>query len=729
MALTAPRARALLLALFVLALVPRLAFLLELRGSEYFAYPAVDEAEYRDWALKVARGERLSEGVFYASPVYPYALGAFFRLAGPDLFDARVAQALLGAARAPIVAAAAHAAFGPGAAVGAGLFAAFYRTTLFYDGFLLKECLALLIQDVALLLVVLLLRGDAARAAAGRSRALLLASGVLVGLAALAREYLAPFIAGALALVVARAWRLVADAPSGRSAAQGALVAGALFAAGAALPLLVVAARNQIVAGEFVLLSAQGGQNFYLGNSRGNTTGLVTFPPNVRSTPMTLEQDFRALASHHAGRPLGSAETSAYWFHEAVREMASDPVHAATLLSRKALLALNAFEVPNVYSIRYFSRLSRVLEWDPVRFGLLLPLAALGIMVALRDPARRAAAAAPLVLLAIAYAALVAFYVSDRYRLPATTPLFLFAGVGIEAVARTARRAARREAGSMREIGAMLLLMAAAAAVSRLPVVPRGGRGEAMPPANLANELAKEGRYEQAIARYEEAFAIEPDTDFALFGIATVYATLGRHAEAVEVLKKYVARNPSSARAYYNLGIAYYECGHADSSAMALEAAVRLQPYYSEALFNLGAVRQATGDLARARAAYESAVRANPTLARAWNNLGATLIALGQPSEGREALERALADTTYSEPRMTLGGLCLAEGKFAEAARHFEWVLARERRREALFGLGKALAFQGNDAAARAPLELFLRVAPAGDPNRAEAARILATLR
>jgi tetratricopeptide (TPR) repeat protein len=274
-----------------------------------------------------------------------------------------------------------------------------------------------------------------------------------------------------------------------------------------------------------------------------------------------------------------------------------------------------------------------------------------------------------------------------------------------------------------------LLLVAATIGISHLPLAPPGGQGEAMPPANLGHALANEGQLERAVARYEEAFAIEPDTDFALFGIASVYAELGRHGEAIAALRKYIAKNPASAQAYYNLGISYYEAGRADSAAMALEAAVRLQPYYGEALFNLGAVRQAQGDLARAHEAYEGAVRAAPGLARAWNNLGVVRIALGDAAGGRAALERALADTAFVEPRLALGGLALAERRHAEAARLYEWVLAREKRRDALLGLGKARAFLGDDAGARGPLEAFLRAAPFDDPDRPEAQRILSTLR
>jgi tetratricopeptide (TPR) repeat protein len=728
-------------ALFALALVPRLAFLAELRQSDYFAYPAVDEELYRDWALRIAGGDLRGEGVFYGSPVYPYFLGAVFRVLGHDELGARVVQAFLGAARAPLVAAAGALAFGPAAGLAAGALAALYRTTLFYDAFLLKECVALWLEDAALLALLLAL---AARARAGGAAAAAVApaargadlphavAGLLAGTAALAREALAPFIAGATLLVALRPPR------SAR--------AGGVFLAAALLPLLGVAIRNQIVAGEFVLLSAQGGQNFYLGNGGDNTTGLATFPANVRLDPKSLEEDFRALASHRSGRELGAAEASSYWLRQALDEMASDPEHAANLWLRKTLLALNAFEAPNVYSIAYFERLSRVVALDPVRFGLVLPLAAMGLLALARRRAPqggggaaepqprldRAATGAVLILFATSFAALVVFYVSDRYRLPMMTPLILLAGAGIShgaealGAARGSVRARRTRLGAW---APALAVAAAAVAVSRVPpALPAGSRGDATPPANLGIALARAGRHAEAIARFEEALAIEPASAPALFGLGTVMADIGRRDEAIAALRRAAAASPRDARVHASLGLVYFASGRADSAAAALAAAAGLDPRDPRILFNLGAARQADGDLAGAREAYAASTRLAPDGVRAWNNLGTVLVALARGDEAQAAFERALADTGYVEPRMNLAALHLDRGAGEDAAALFEWVLARERRREALLGLGKARARAGDAAAARAAFERYLRVAPAGDPDRAEAERALAAL-
>jgi tetratricopeptide (TPR) repeat protein len=627
-----------------------------------------------------------------------------------------------------------------------GVFVGLYRTTAFYDVFLLKESLALFIQCGALLAVAIALRRLEADASDARdprgspvgitlaretARATF-AAGALAGLTALAREYLAPALVAILTLVAVRAWmgargntRAPASAPSSAAASpsawSAATRAAALFVAGAALVLLPVALRNLVVGGEFVLLSSQGGQNFYLGNNLGNHTGLVTFPANVRSDPMTLEADFRALAEHRAGRTLGPSEASSFWMRESLREMASDPAHAIKLLGRKALLSMSAFEVPNVLSIGYFGRISRSLALNPIRFGLLFPLAMLGIAVALRDPALRRAAILPLIMLATVFLALVAFYVSDRYRLPAIAPLSLFAAVACMAALRFVREGAwRAHAGARRLAVAGVAIVALAAVVSRLPLLPPGARGAAMPPANLGNSLAKAGRLDDAIARYQEAFAIEPDTDFALYGIAVVYGDLGRYAEAIASFRKYIEKNPYSAQAYYSLGNTYFEMGHPDTAVMAFQAAVRLEPYYAEAYFNMGAVKQVSGDLPGAIEAYESALRTAPGLARAWNNLGMALIATGRNAEGAAALERAFVDTTYIEPRMNLADLLLRQGRADPASQLYNWVLMREKRRDALLGYARARLAAGDSTGARTSLELYLRVVPPNESMQAD---------
>ncbi|MFN0152576.1 MAG: tetratricopeptide repeat protein [bacterium] len=710
-----------------------------MRQSDYFSHPSVDEQEYEAWAAKIASGDVVGSGVFYASPVYPYFLGALFRIFGEDLFIPRVVQVVIGAARAPIAAAFAALSFGPAIGVATGVIVALYRTTLFYDVFLLKESLALFIQDIALFALALVLwraRRRTASAAGEVSVRALVLSGFLMGLAALAREYLAPLIACGAAILALHVRALERGAPmsvpaeratSGLASWRSPARAAALFAAGAAIALFPVAIRNLVVGGEFVLLSAQGGQNLYLGNSLANHTGLVTFPANVRSDPMTLEQDFRALASHRVGRALGPTEASNYWLRESLREMGSNPTHAITLLARKALLSISAFEVPNVLSIGYFSRISHSLAWNPVRFGLLFPLAALGIAAALRDRERRSSAAPALAALAVVFFALVAFYVSDRYRLPAVMPLAMFAAIGAASMWRVVVADLARAPRRIGRAAISCAIVVAFAALSRLPLLPEGSRGEAMPPANLGNSLAKEGRYEEAIARYNEAFAIEPDTDFALYGIAVVYGDLGRHAEAVDAFRKYIAKNPYSAQAYYSLGNTYFEMGRPDTALMAFEAAVRLEPYYAEAHFNMGAVRHGLGELGGAIDAYEAATRAAPNLWRAWNNLGVALLAVGRREEGVAALERALADTGYVEPRMNLAD-CVLRDDAARASELYGWVLAREKNTDALLGLARARASLGDAAAARMHLELFLRVAPPDDARRAGAEDLLRTL-
>ena len=82
---------------FVLALAARLFFLAELAEDPIFEVLVGDASRYDAWARQAASGDWLGREMFYQAPLYPYFLGAIYALAGPDIFLARVVQAMLGA--------------------------------------------------------------------------------------------------------------------------------------------------------------------------------------------------------------------------------------------------------------------------------------------------------------------------------------------------------------------------------------------------------------------------------------------------------------------------------------------------------------------------------------------------------------------------------------------------------------------------------------------------------
>ena len=70
---------------------------------------------------------------------------------------------------------------------------------------------------------------------------------------------------------------------------------------GFVLVVAPVTLRNTVVGGDFVLITSQAGQNFFIGNYRG-AMGLYRAPPFVRAHPFFEEEDFRAEARRRTGR-------------------------------------------------------------------------------------------------------------------------------------------------------------------------------------------------------------------------------------------------------------------------------------------------------------------------------------------------------------------------------------------------------------------------------------------
>jgi tetratricopeptide (TPR) repeat protein len=77
-----------------------------------------------------------------------------------------------------------------------------------------------------------------------------------------------------------------------------------------------------------------------------------------------------------------------------------------------------------------------------------------------------------------------------------------------------------------------------------------------------AVDLIAEGKPEEAIARYREALAIDPDFLDALHGLALALAELERFEEAIEVGLKLIELEPDDPLVYTNLSRFHQRLGN-----------------------------------------------------------------------------------------------------------------------------------------------------------------------
>jgi len=415
------RTRGLLAAAITAGLVLRLAFAL----GYWVGKPlTLDEEEY----LILARGIADGRGFTYEvpgrpepprrhvgrAPLYPLFLAAVLKVAGGDgsgvtgraadaeavstggraapvperaIVSARIAQAFVGAVGVWLIGILAARAAGPVAGVMAAGLSAVYPPLVWICAYLLSETLySVLALGSALLLDVALDR------ATTRRRAVVLAAGVIAGLATLARPAMLFF------LVLASLFLLVR-----RQAAFAVLLL-----AGAVLVVSPWTVRNAREYGRFVLVASEGGVTFWVGNhplARGE--GDMAANPAIKRDSLALEARFPDLTAE---------QLEPVYYREALGYLASHPLEWMGLLACKAFYAV----VPigpsyRLHSGRYF--LASLLS-----YGVVLPFAVAGFLRLRRLPSQPRA----LWLLAVS-ALLVAlvFFPQERFRIPVIDPTLI----------------------------------------------------------------------------------------------------------------------------------------------------------------------------------------------------------------------------------------------------------------------------------------------------------------
>lgn len=318
----------------------------------------------------------------------------------------RLVQAVLGATTAALTSAIGIRLFGMTAGLVAGLAVAFYGPLIYFDGELLAPSLGICLQMATVYCAV--------RARTEPGRGGWLAAGLLSGLAA-AVNALAIVMLPVLAVAARRraAWLL----------------------GGATVALAPVTLRNWVQGGEFVLISSNGGINLYLGNN----------PRYEATVDMRPGRDWQALVRAPRLHGVAGAGPASRFFVTRVAGYArTDPAGFVALQVHKLRSLVAGHEIPRnqeIYPARRWSPVLRVLLWKvpglAFPFGVLLPLAAVGLVAA----ARRAPMLVALV--GVFGLVVVAFFVTARYRAPLVPLLALFAAEGVRWAVVEARPLAR----------------------------------------------------------------------------------------------------------------------------------------------------------------------------------------------------------------------------------------------------------------------------------------------
>ena len=602
--------RALALVLLV-ALAARLGVFSELAGFPLFDGPAADTLEYLGRARAILAGDPLGgPGVFFhSSPLYAWLMAAALAtgLADPAHLGGLVAvQLLVGVGTAGLSWALARRLAGPGAALAAGLLVALSPTAIFYDAALLGDFLLPPAFAAAALLL--------ARPATPRRLA---ATGAVLGLAALVRP-------NALLLLLPAAW-------AGRAAGRRGLLA---LAAAAGLAVAPATVRNAVVADDLVVVSSNGGVNFWIGN---NPAATGAFAPPADGDPRWashLEASSRRAAEAEAGRPLRPSEVSRHFARKAAAWILRNPGDWLRLVGRRLRLLGAAYEIPNHMDFSFVARRSFLLRWLPARWWLVFPLGLAGMLLGRRRPEARAAAGMVAVYLG---SVVLLFFVTGRYRHPVFPLLAALGAAAPGWLVEAWRSGARRRAVVAAGVGLAALGLAAWPA-------PAGVRvGPAYSWHHLARVHELRGEAGAAVEAWERAVEAEPGNSFLWNGLGVARARVGDDAGAVAALERATVLAPDDPEARANLALALARAGRAEAAARAVREATALDPADPAVLATCAAALHLAGDPDGAALLARRLTRLAPELPAGWLRLAAALEDAGRGDEALAAWREALA--------------------------------------------------------------------------------------
>ncbi len=610
--------------MFALALAARGLHVWQLGGTPMLSVPLGDAISYGAWAREIAGGSWIGDETFYQAPLYPYFLAVVYQVFGAEIGVVRVVQALLGALSCALVADATGRLFGGRAGwLGGGLLA-LYGPSLFFGALIQKSIL-----DEVLLAALLWLL---ARQIVRPGRAAALGLGVVVGLLALVRENALVF---APVLLLHEAVPL--EAPTRIRVGRAALLV-----LGTALVLLPVGVRNASIGGTFHLTTSQFGPNFYMGNSE-HADGLYRPLLPGRGDARYERHDARRLAQQALGRSLSPAEVSAYWTRRALADMREDPVRWLRAMSLKGFYMLSAAEVIDTEDPYTHAESSLVLRvaWKVLHFGVLLPLAMLGGVMAWG----RWRSLWPLYGLLAAYAgSLLVFYIFARYRYPLAPLCVPFAALAV-AEGPTWLRAQASSRAVLAATGAAVLL---AAVVSNWPWSNPAAMQATMQ-LNLSAIYGEEGDQAASTRALERAVGLVPDKLEPRLKLATALAREGRLDEAAAQLDYVAQRRPGDDSVRLRVADLALERGEIDRAGRLYRELLSRSPRSprsprsAAAARGLGRVLLARGQAEEAARELRRSLSSDATDVRAWVDLASALERSGEPGPAARALERAVA--------------------------------------------------------------------------------------
>ncbi len=518
------------LTLFFVALLVRLVYLLFVLQLPGFAIPIVDEVSYHEMGMRIASGMGFEPGPFFRPPLWPTVVGVLYFLVGPYFAVTKLFNLMLGAYCVSVLYRVGKQVFSEKIALYSSLYFAVYGYFLHLNASGLGATLTtfLILESIELTLL----------AKQKNQFHNYIIAGFVWALASLAHP--TSLVGGLVTFVYLYFKRDDTE--------KTWPVSAVMLLLGMALGILPVTARNA-AENDFVLISSNGGINFYFGNNE-ISEGYTAHHPAL-GIWWTQETAHR-WAEAQEQRTLRDSEVSSFYMRQGLQYLLAQPGDAFRLYVRKLYLALGATEISNNGDIGFIAKRNLMLFiLLKLGYGLVLPFGIAGMIIAWK----RIPISKYLIIMALVFLLTpVLFFVSARFRFQAVPFLCLFAVYMVTVMVQTFR-SSNRKAIYLPIAGILVLGIVVNANLLRLPT------GE-NPYGYFINGqvLQQEGHLAEAEESFLTCRSMAPNVPLVNYYLGEIRRVNHDYQAAMDFYRQ-EARINSNPLAYRGMGLMYRESG------------------------------------------------------------------------------------------------------------------------------------------------------------------------
>jgi len=600
--------------IILLAAIVRLIYLLQVQDSIFYNTFILDSKVLELWAKDIASGNIAGDGVFFRAPLYPYILAILISMFRSLAMPALVFQALVGAATVALVFFYARYLFNRTIATIAGILTAVWPTLIYFGGELMITTLSVFLTLAAVIAMHLSIES--------RNRKHLFLAGIIMGLAAITRPTVLPLFAIVPLILYIR---------SKKKSLETVAVLSLVYLAGLFVPILPVTIHNLAAGDDFVLISSQGGANFYIGNSKYADGLTVVMPVKGRIFDSKFSDNIYTRSVHIAesetGRKMSDSEISSFWLKKAFEDIAADPGRAVGLFITKFYYFWHGQEIFNNKSLYYagmFSFLMKLTIWKAIinfPSGILFPFMFAGIFLALK---KDRTILLPTLFLIIFSLTISLFFVCSRFRqpiVPVAIILASYAGYRLFEIMRT-------HSGAWK---APVMIVVATGILLNLGGDIESRENKSQYFSTLGSVYIQRGMPREAADFLERSLHIASDNQSAIGLLGQAYVEMRQPMKAERVLAHGLKLFPTSLQFNYNLGLLYLNYGKFERAKTRFNRVIELDSLQMDPYLGLGIIYEQEEKVDSAKYIYKRGLSINPRAAAVKKRLRA----LSAPEESR----------------------------------------------------------------------------------------------